>query len=161
MKIRFHRGGIVEAMETMFEPKDWEDFCKHCEEENEYIITDSISCRHYSGADNRIGWKDTWIILAQFKGDINNSNYPIGFADENVLDLKGKIRNTDKKMKNFEKYIKEIAHDILCADSESNSDIVSVLPKELQQLLEYSTFDTSYDDERLVKLVEWLQSEAE
>lgn len=64
-------------------------------------------------------------------------------------------------MKNFEKYIKEIAHDILCTDSESGSDIVSVLPKELQQLLEYSTFDTSYNDERLVKLVEWLQSEVE
>ena len=52
--------------------------------------------------------------------------------------LKNK-NNINKK--NNEKYIKEIAHDILCADSESGSAIVSVLPKKLQELFRYSTFD--------------------
>ena len=64
-------------------------------------------------------------------------------------------------MKNIEKYIEEIAHDILCADSEGGSNVVSFLPlpKELRQLLEHTIFDVPYKDERLVKLVEWLQSE--
>lgn len=93
MKVRFHRHLLADSMATQFEPKDWEDFCKHCEAE--YFLTDEIKCEHYSGADNRIGWKDTWIILAKFnlsteKGKVYTDGefYPCAFSDENVLNLK-------------------------------------------------------------------------
>ena len=57
-------------------------------------------------------------------------------------------------MTNAQKFINEIAHDILCADSESGSDIVHHLPFEVR-----GYFDTPYDDESIFTLVKWLQSE--
>ena len=87
MKVRFHRGGLAESMATMFEPKDWQDFCEHCKEESEFILTDSIKCEHYCGADDRIGWKDTWIITAKYNYEADSYDYPIGFSDEDIMKL--------------------------------------------------------------------------
>lgn len=87
-KVRFHRGGLAESMETYFEPKDWKDFLKHCKAESEFIILHSIKCELYDKEpDNRIGWKQTWIITARYKGE-GSYEYPIGFSDGNIMQLK-------------------------------------------------------------------------
>ena len=60
-------------------------------------------------------------------------------------------------MKNLEKYVKEIAHDILCASSESGSDIERIMPEGL--ITVFADFDESYESEQLKKIVKWLMSE--
>ena len=60
-------------------------------------------------------------------------------------------------MKNLEKYVKEIAHDILCASSESGSDVEQKMPQDI--INGFYNFDTSYDSDELKKVVEWLMSE--
>lgn len=60
-------------------------------------------------------------------------------------------------MKNLEKYVKEIAHDILCASSESGSDVEQVMPENLIQGIPF--FDESYDSDTLKQVVDWLLSE--
>lgn len=86
-KVRFHRGGLKESMETYFEPKDWNDFVSHCVEDNRYIIVDSIDCHlYYDESDTRIGWNETWMITAKFS--YSTHDYPIGFSDRNIMELK-------------------------------------------------------------------------
>ena len=86
-KVRFHRGGLKESMETYFEPKDWNDFVSHCVEDNRYIIIDSIDCELYvAELDDRIGWDETWMITAKFP--YSTHDYPIGFSDRNIMELK-------------------------------------------------------------------------
>lgn len=60
-------------------------------------------------------------------------------------------------MKNVEKYIYQVAHDILCASSESGSDVEQVMPEGL--ITGFDNFDEDYDSEQLEKVVEWLMSE--
>ena len=60
-------------------------------------------------------------------------------------------------MTNIEKYAKEVAHDILCALSESGSDIAEVLPYSLNY---YYNFDPSFDSEEVNNLAKWLLEEA-
>ena len=85
LKVRFHRGGLEESMATMFEPKDWQDFCDHCKSNDEGIITQTIKTRlYYDVLDTRIGWDKTWIITAEFNGE----SWPIGFANGNIMSLK-------------------------------------------------------------------------
>ena len=86
-KVRFHRGGLKESIETYFEPKDWNDFISHCVEDNRYIIVDSIDCHlYYDESDTRIGWDETWMITAKFS--YSTHDYPIGFSDRNIMELK-------------------------------------------------------------------------
>lgn len=87
-KVRFHRGGLKDSMETYFEPKDWNDFVSHCVEEDEDIIIDSINCELYDDKpDTRIDWDETWIITAKFPYD-KKHYYPIAFSDRNIMELK-------------------------------------------------------------------------
>lgn len=87
-KVRFHRGGLKDSMETYFEPKDWNDFISHCIENDEDIITDSIKCElYYNEPDTRIGWDKTWMITAKFPYD-KKHDYPIAFSDRNIMELK-------------------------------------------------------------------------
>lgn len=87
-KVRFHRGGLKDSMETYFEPKDWNDFVSHCVEEDKDIIISSIKCELYDDEpDTRIGWDETWIITAKFPYD-KKHDYPIGFSDRNIMELK-------------------------------------------------------------------------
>ena len=87
-KVRFHRGGLKDSMETYFEPKDWNDFVSHCVEEDKNIIISSIKCELYDDEpDTRIGWDETWIITAKFSYD-KKHDYPIGFSDRNIMELK-------------------------------------------------------------------------
>lgn len=89
MKVRFHRGILEESLTTMFEPTDWNDFCRYCEKEG--INTGIVRSQHYSGEDNRIGWKDTWIIFARYS--VSDTVVPIGFADDDILKLREKWEN--------------------------------------------------------------------
>lgn len=87
-KVRFYRGGLKDSMETYFEPKDWNDFVAHCVEEDKDIIIDSINCElYYNEPDTRIDWDETWIITAKFPYD-KKHDYPIGFSDRNIMELK-------------------------------------------------------------------------
>lgn len=87
-KVRFHRGGLKDSMETYFEPKNWDDFISHCVEEDKDIIIDSINCElYYNEPDTRIDWDETWMITAKFPYD-KNHDYPIGFSDRNIMELK-------------------------------------------------------------------------
>jgi hypothetical protein len=87
LKVRFHRGGLKESMETLFEPKDWNDFLEHVKQEDENILVRSIKCDLYDeDPDTRIGWECTWIITARYKGE--SYEYPIAFSNKNVMWLK-------------------------------------------------------------------------
>ena len=87
-KVRFHRGSLKDSMETYFEPKDWNDFIAHCVKEDKDIIIDSIKCElYYDEPDTRIGWDKTLIITAKFSYD-KKHDYPIGFSDRNIMELK-------------------------------------------------------------------------
>lgn len=92
-KVRFHRGGLKDSMETYFEPKDWNDFISHCIEEDEDIIISSIKCELYCDEpDTRIDWDETWIITAKFPYN-KKHDYPIAFSDRNIMELKGVIND--------------------------------------------------------------------
>lgn len=94
MRVRFHRGMLDEAMKTLFEPKDWEDLCKHFEERE--IDTQNIECEPYCEyPDKRIGWDKTWIIISCFvlKNDagevvMKSKRGPVAFSDENIFELR-------------------------------------------------------------------------
>ena len=88
MKVRFHYGTIDDAMKTMFEPKDWDDFCKHLT--NKDWDTNKISCKLYCDKpDRRIGWEKTWIISSNLLGNPDKNLYPMAFSDEDIFLLKG------------------------------------------------------------------------
>jgi hypothetical protein len=78
VKYRPHRGGLAEAMAEMVEVKDK----AHLER---YLLAsaplwrpfESITIEPYSGADDRIGWDSTWIVMGRWNG----KDYPIGFTD--------------------------------------------------------------------------------
>jgi hypothetical protein len=88
-KVRFHRGGLAESMKTYFEPKDWKDFLEHCKAEDEDIILRSIKCELYDKEpDDRIGWKQTWILTSRCHFDNGLKRYPFGFCDRDIMQLK-------------------------------------------------------------------------
>lgn len=62
-------------------------------------------------------------------------------------------------MRNLEKYVREIAHDILCASSESGSDVEQVMPEGI--INGFCNFDVNYDSDELDKVVDWLLKEAD
>ena len=88
LKVRFHRGGLKDSMETCFEPKDWDDFISHCMKEDKDIIISSIKCElYYDEPDTRIDWDETWMITAKFPYN-KKHDYPIGFSNRNIMELK-------------------------------------------------------------------------
>ena len=85
MRIRLHQGGLSDSITTMSDLQDWEDFVEYCKKYD--INIKSIECEHYSGPDNRIEWKDTWIILGWFNNVNVEHSVPIAFSEGNVMDL--------------------------------------------------------------------------
>lgn len=85
MRIRLHQGGLSDSMKTVSELHDWNDFEEYCKKYN--INIKSIECEHYSGPDDRIGWKDTWIILGWFNNSYVEHRVPIAFSEVNVMVL--------------------------------------------------------------------------
>lgn len=83
MKIRMHRGGLAESMETAAELKRWQDLEKFCEKYG--ININTIKCEHYSGPDDRINWEDIWIVLASFQNETEIG--PVAFSDGDVTEL--------------------------------------------------------------------------
>ena len=61
-------------------------------------------------------------------------------------------------MRNVEKYIYQVAHDILCASSKSGSDVEQVMPKGI--IVPFASFDESYQSAELEKVVDWLMAES-
>lgn len=106
MKVRFHYGTIDDAMKTVFEPKDWDDFCKHLT--NKYWDTNEISCKlYYDKPDRRIGWEKTWIIKTKVYNPSNPSipfvYIPIAFSNGDITKLKGyKEKMTDTQLREKE-----------------------------------------------------------
>ena len=87
MKVRFQRYLLEDSMKTLFEPKDWNDFIQHCLSDCEDIIPETICCELYvDEPDDRIGWKKTYIISAEFT--YSRTLYPIGFSEEDIMSLK-------------------------------------------------------------------------
>ena len=85
MKVRFHCETIDDAMKTMFEPKDWDDFCKHLT--NKSWDTNKISCKlYYDKPDRRIGWGKTWIISSNLLGNPDENLYKIGKKNATSLE---------------------------------------------------------------------------
>ena len=61
-------------------------------------------------------------------------------------------------MRNMEKFVMQIAHDILCASSESGSHVEQVMPEGI--INGFADFDESYDSDTLQNVVDWLFKEA-
>jgi hypothetical protein len=84
IKIRMHRGGLQEAMNTMREcPSKWEIF-DYLTEHGVNIV--SCRCEMYDrNGDDRIGWKEVYIIQGRFAMDPTpNVSYPLAFTDAYV-----------------------------------------------------------------------------
>ena len=82
IKIRMHRGGLQESMDTM-------KLCQSEEEVYEYLIQhgveeQSIVCEHYSENDARIGWKSVYIILGTYSADPIKQVGPVAFTDSYI-----------------------------------------------------------------------------
>lgn len=85
MRIRIHQGGLSDSLTTLSDLQDWEDFVEYCKKYN--INIKSVRCEHYSGPDERIGWSDTWIILAWFNGVMCERELPLAFSEGDVMKL--------------------------------------------------------------------------
>lgn len=86
-KVRFHRGGLTESMETYFEPKDWKDFIKHVKQEDKNIIIRSIKCElYFDEPDWRIDWAQTWVLTSKYKG--LKSEYVFAFSNRDIFELR-------------------------------------------------------------------------
>ena len=86
MRIRMHQGGLSDSLTTVSVLGDWDDFVEYCKKYN--INIKSVKCEHYSGPDERIGWSDTWVILAWFNGVICERELPLAFSEGDVMKLK-------------------------------------------------------------------------
>ena len=72
MNFRPPRGSLKAAMrECVFLPSTIFALAKHLNESESDIVV-----KPYSGADDRIGWSNTYLVLV--------SNSPVGFTDEQV-----------------------------------------------------------------------------
>jgi hypothetical protein len=69
MLYRDHRGGLAESMETMVElPSTREALIAHLAKTwpfNRGVAERlaSVTVKRYHGADDRIGWKEVWIVV--------------------------------------------------------------------------------------------------
>lgn len=86
MRIRLHQGGLSDSIKTVSDLQDWEDFVEYCKKYN--INIKSVRCEHYSGPDERIGWSDTWVILAWFNDVMCERRLPLAFSEGDVMKLK-------------------------------------------------------------------------
>ena len=61
-------------------------------------------------------------------------------------------------MKNCEKYVKAIAHDILCAQNEGNSDVLFNHMPGGEDI--FGRYDCRYDEKPLLDIADWLLEDA-
>ena len=61
-------------------------------------------------------------------------------------------------MKNCEKYAKAIAHDILCAQNEGNSDVLFNHMPGGEDI--FGRYDCRYDEKELLDIADWLLEDA-
>lgn len=76
MKFREHRGGLGDSLATMIEFDTRTDLMRHLQDirPDVFISGATLEAKPYGGDDNRIGWKDVHILVAD-KGGV------IGFID--------------------------------------------------------------------------------
>ena len=81
MKIRMHRGGLQESMETMKECPSMKEVVDYLEDND--IDVNTVYCESYCDeGDSRIGWKKTYMILGRYKDMMNETkSYPLAFCD--------------------------------------------------------------------------------
>ena len=92
MKVRFHTGGLVASMATLFEPKSYSEFLEHIKARYGNIDLKTIACELYSDTpDTRIGWDKTFIINAKFVSSAYS--FPFAFSDRDIKELKGLSEN--------------------------------------------------------------------
>ena len=81
MKYRPHRGGLATSMALMVEFQRWSDLFDHIRKDNPGLGL-PVSVEHYSGADDRIGWPETYIVMMQ----CGDKRVPVGFMDSCGID---------------------------------------------------------------------------
>lgn len=78
MRYRPHKGSLADAMKEMVEIRDFHGLLWHLQKTHPPYCPPfdpgSITIEPYSGADDRIGWEKTYIVLQDGCG--------IGFTDE-------------------------------------------------------------------------------
>lgn len=82
IKIRMHRGGLHESMETMME-------CDSIESVTHYLIMNKVDVNtvkveiYCEEGDTRVGWKKVYLVQGRFKNDTTTkqSIYPLAFSD--------------------------------------------------------------------------------
>jgi hypothetical protein len=82
IKIRMHRGGLQESMETMMK-------CDSIESIVHYLLINGVNIntvkveRYDINGDDRIGWNKVYIIQGKFKNCNLPKNviYPLAFSD--------------------------------------------------------------------------------
>jgi hypothetical protein len=79
MKLRMHRGGLAESMETMKECSNLKDIESYLSSHS--IDVNTVECLYYADSDPRIGWEKVYMIHGRYKHDPSNNNYPLGFSD--------------------------------------------------------------------------------
>ena len=83
MKVRFHTGGLVASMATLFEPKSYSEFLEHIKARYGNIDLKTIACELYSDTpDTRI---------AKFVSSAYS--FPFAFSDRDIKELKGLSEN--------------------------------------------------------------------
>jgi hypothetical protein len=81
IRIRMHRGGLQESMDTVKECHTTKDIIDYLESNG--IDADSVSCELYCDeSDDRIGWKKTYLVTGRYKDwkDLERV-YPLAFCD--------------------------------------------------------------------------------
>jgi hypothetical protein len=81
MKYRPHRGGLAEAMAECVElPATIDALRTHVERDGDPLAPKLTRVDpHGRGADSRIGWKDTFVVLGEWQ---DGSKGVVGFTDE-------------------------------------------------------------------------------
>jgi hypothetical protein len=81
MKYRPHRGGLAEAMAQCVElPAAMDALRKHEERDGDPLAPKLTRVDPQGrGPDNRIGWKDTFVVLGEWS---DGSRGVVGFTDE-------------------------------------------------------------------------------
>ncbi len=104
IRIRMHRGGLQESMETMKEcHKDNPECLEYLKSHGVDIST--IKSEWYCEKDERVGWEPVYIITGRYTRDISNNIYPLAFSDYIVVKQPTKDE-LDENFKLIEKDLK-------------------------------------------------------
>lgn len=89
MKFREHKGGLDESMATCIDLADYDALLAHLKSLlrpwqgalQEDVTPESVRVELYSGADDRIGWKQTWMVTLRGYGVLGFTDMPPHSAD--------------------------------------------------------------------------------